>query len=141
VPTFSLVLRRALPGPAWLAAAISGFATLGVAAFPLHVSVAFDRLHGTFATLGYIALASVPLFAARALSHQGRRNAAIVSVAVSAVSVLCLAATPIADANGLFQRLGLTVVDAWLCATAVGLPLAGEVDVRVDAVGHDVGVE
>jgi hypothetical membrane protein len=121
VPTFSLVLRRGLPGRAWLAAAISGFATLGVAAFPLHVSVAFDRLHGTFATLGYVALASVPLFASGALSRQGRRNAAILSVAVSAVSVVCLAATPIADANGLFQRLGLTVVDVWLVAAAIAL--------------------
>jgi hypothetical membrane protein len=141
VPIFSLVLRRALPGRAWLAAAVSGVATLGVAGFPLHVSVTFDRLHGTFAAIGYVALASVPFLAARTLRNQGQRRAARASLIVSMASVACLAATPVADANGLFQRVGLTVVDAWLCATAVGLPLAGEVDVRVDAVGHDVGVE
>ena len=121
VPIFSLVLRRALPGPAWLAAAVSGFATLGVAARPLHVSPTVSAIHGAFASVGYIALASVPFLAARTLSRQGRGTAAIASRIVSMVSVACLAATPVAEANGLFQRLGLTIVDAWLVASAIAL--------------------
>jgi hypothetical membrane protein len=141
VPAFAFELRRALRGPAWLAALGAGLSTLGVAASPLHVSVTVDRLHGTFATIGYIALALVPFLAARSLWRGHHRRAAVVSWIVSGVSVACLAATPVAEANGLFQRLGLSVVDAWLVANAVALLLTGEVDVGVDAVGKDVGVE
>jgi 4-hydroxybenzoate polyprenyltransferase len=119
VPLFAFELRRSLPGRAWIAAVVSGLATLGVAAFPLHVSVAVDRLHGTFATIGYIALASVPLLAARTLATQGHRAAARASVIVAATAALCLLLTPIAGANGLFQRAGLTIVDVWLIGAAV----------------------
>ncbi|MEY2420526.1 MAG: hypothetical protein QOI95_593 [Acidimicrobiaceae bacterium] len=119
VPVFALVLRSALPGRAWLAAVVSGVATLGVAAFPLHVSVTIDRLHGTFATVGYVSLALVPLLAARPLSRRGRGGAATASIVVAAISAACLAATPFTASNGVFQRAGLTVVDAWLVVTAM----------------------
>jgi hypothetical membrane protein len=125
VPVFAIALRDALPGRAWVAALVSGLATLGVAAFPLHVSVTIDRLHGTFATLGYVALALVPFLAARPLAREGRRGAAIASRLVAAMAAACLAATPIAASNGLFQRAGLTIVDAWLVATAIVLLLRG----------------
>jgi len=55
VPIFSLVLRRALPGPAWLAAAVSGYATLGVAVSPIHVTPRLSQLHGLFASIGFAA--------------------------------------------------------------------------------------
>ena len=44
VPLFAIELRRVLPGRASMAAVVSGLATLGVAAFPLHVSTTVDRL-------------------------------------------------------------------------------------------------
>ena len=121
VPVFSFVLRRAVAGPAWLAAAVSGLATLGVAASPLHVSSTVSALHGVFASIGYIALALVPLLAAPTLARQGHRGAAIASRMVAAASAACLVATPIVEANGLFQRLGLGIVDAWLVAAAIAL--------------------
>ena len=121
VPIFSLVLRRALPGPAWLAAAVSGYATLGVAASPLHVSSALSTVHGTFASIGYFALALVPLLAAKTLWRQGRRPVAIASMGVTVISGVSLVGTTIAEANGLYQRLGLTVVDAWLVVSAIAL--------------------
>ena len=121
VPLFAIALRQLVPGPAWIAAIVSGLATLGVAAFPLHVSTAVDRVHGTFASVGYVALALVPFFAARALSLRGQRLAATASRGVAAVAAVCLALTPVASANGLFQRAGLTVVDLWLVVAAVGL--------------------
>ena len=37
------------------------------------------------------------------------------------MSAVCLAATAVVEASGLFQRLGLTVVDAWLVACAAAL--------------------
>jgi hypothetical protein len=98
-------------------------ATLGVAAFPLHVSTTVDRAHGTCAGIGYIALALVPLLAAGTLASEGHHRAALLSRLVAAVSAASLVATPFTEANGLFQRLGLTVVDVWLVATAVTLLL------------------
>ena len=124
VPVFSLVLRRALAGPAWMAAAVSGFATLGVAAFPLHVSSTVSAIHGVFASIGYFALALVPLLAAGTLWRQGRRRMAVASTVVTAVSGLSLVGATIAEANGLYQRLGLTVVDAWLVTSAIAVLLS-----------------
>jgi hypothetical membrane protein len=121
VPLFSLVLRRAVPGPAWIAAAVSGFATLGVAVFPLHVSSPIAALHGACASVGYVALALVPFLAGRVFAREGHRAAATASMALAATSAMCLAATPVADANGLFQRLGLGVVDVWLVVSAIAI--------------------
>ena len=121
VPVFALVVRRALPGWAWLAVAVSGFATLAVAAFPLHVSSTVSALHGVFASIGYIALALTPVLAAPVLQRRGHRGAAAASRAVAVLSGVCLVATSFANANGLFQRAGLTVVDVWLMAAAVAI--------------------
>ncbi len=119
VPLFALALRHLLSGPAWIAAIVSGLSTLGVAAFPLHVSTTVDRLHGTFASIGYVSLALVPFLAARPLVEQGHRAAATVSRVVAVTAAVCLVLTPIAAANGLFQRAGLTVVDLWLVVVAL----------------------
>jgi len=103
VPLFAIALRQLVPGPAWIAAIVSGLATLGVAAFPLHVSTAVDRLHGTFASVGYVALALVPFFAARALSMRGQRLAATASRGVAAIAAV-LAAMPLLE----------TTADGWV---------------------------
>ena len=121
VPLFAVALRDAVPGRAWIAAAVSGLATLGVAAFPLHVSTTIDRLHGSFASIGYIALALVPFLAGRVVARQGHRTA---RRGFGWSSPRCrVPAWPSRrpSANGLFQRAGLTAVDVWLVVAAVTL--------------------
>lgn len=119
----SLALRRALPGPAWAAAAVSALGTAGVALTPLDTSAAIDRAHGVTATIGYIGLAATPLLAAAPLRAAGRHRAAAASTAAGALIAAALAATTLVDDQaGLAQRVGLTTGDLWL-ATA-GLALA-----------------
>jgi hypothetical membrane protein len=121
LPTYAYALRRALPGPAWIAAAVSGLATLGVAAAPLDRSAAGDSLHGVFAGIGYVALAATPLLAAVALHRTHRRGWARVSAAFGAVAGAGLALTLAGPAHGLFQRAGLTVADVWVVASAIAI--------------------
>ena len=119
LPIYSVALREALPGWSWLTAAATGLATLGVAAAPLGRSASGDTLHGVFAGAGYVTLALTPLLAAGPLRRAGRSALARVSIAVGAAAGISLLATTATDLNGLFQRLGLTVVDLWVVATAV----------------------
>jgi hypothetical membrane protein len=121
VPLYAIALRRVVPGCAWAAAAVSGLATLGVAFCPLDSSSVMDRLHGVFAGAGYAALAITPLFAAGPLRRAGHSRAAAASIVIGSVAGVCLAATVVGPAHGLFQRIGLTTVDAWLVATAVAI--------------------
>ena len=51
-------------------AAMTGVATLAVAAAPLDHSDAIDTLHGACATFGYVTLAATPLLAARPLEQR-----------------------------------------------------------------------
>jgi len=133
VPVYSLALRESLPGPAWRTALGTGLATLAVAVFPLDVSSTIDHVHAVAAALGYVTLAATPLLAARPLGAAGHRGAARASVAIAVASGLCLAGTVAGPAHGLFQRVGLTLGDAWLVASAAwmlsghrgGVPAAG----------------
>jgi hypothetical protein len=115
----AVALRAALPGWSWATAAATGLSTLGVAAAPLGHSSAVDLIHGSFATAGYITLALTPLLAAGPLRRAGRRTFANRSVAAAAVAGICLTASTASQLNGLFQRLGLTVADLWIMASAV----------------------
>jgi hypothetical protein len=126
VPAYSLALRDALGGRAWLAATVTGLATLGVAAVPLDVSKTTDLVHGGLASVGYASLALTPLLAAGPLVARGYRREAAVSCAVGVLSGACLAATVLGPAHGLFQRAGLTLGDLWLAATAVAI-IAGRI--------------
>jgi Protein of unknown function (DUF998) len=121
VPIYATALRRHLPGPAWLAALSTGIATLGVAAFPLDVSSRIDTVHGALATIGYATLAATPLLAARPLAESGYREAAALSLTAGLIAGLSLATTALGPAHGLFQRLGLTIGDLWLAASAVAI--------------------
>ncbi|MGI8777859.1 MAG: DUF998 domain-containing protein [Acidimicrobiales bacterium] len=120
VPTYALVLRRDLRGRAWLAAAISGAATVGIAMVPLGASPTTDGVHNGLAALGYLSLVATPLLAVRPLIDAGRRRFAVLSGAVAASAAGCLGATLAGPAHGLFQRLGLTLLDVWLVAGAFG---------------------
>jgi len=118
VPIYAGALRRSVHGPAWLAAVSTGIATLGVAAFPLDVSPAIDTVHGVLASIGYATLAATPLLAARPLAEGGQREAAALSLAAGVLAGFSLAATALGPAHGLFQRIGLTIGDVWLAASA-----------------------
>lgn len=115
VPLFGLALRDEIRGPAWLTAVATGLATLGVGATSLGHSDTVDLLHGAFATVGYATLAATPWLAA---PHLSRRQARIARTAAVA-SAAALAATVVAPAHGLLQRVGLTVGDAWVVGMAV----------------------
>ena len=121
VGAFSVALRDRLPGRAWMVAATTAAATLGVAAFPLDHSSTVDTLHGAWATLGYVSLAATPLLAAGPLRAGGFPRAAVASRGVAAFSAACLAGTVAGPAHGLFQRRGLSATDVWLAVAACAI--------------------
>lgn len=123
VIAFAFALREALDGAAWIAAVATGVCTLGVAATLLG-GWSGDDVHGAFASLGYAAIVAVPLLAAAPLARSGRRGAARASILTAAISAACLVARTVGPAHGLWQRLGLTVADAWIVVTAVSLVTA-----------------
>lgn len=130
VPVFAPVVAESLGagGPLTGSLSLAGLATLGVAAFPLSRSGggAEDLVHGTFATLGYIGMALSPMFGAAALHRRGDVRAAVASGAVGLVSAASLLATALVSDVGLFQRLGLGVVDVWLVLMAISILRAGD---------------
>jgi len=121
LPTFGWALRSTLPGRAWIAATATGLATLAVAATPLDRSDMVDRLHGLFAGIGYVTLAATPLLAAPPLLAMGHRRLAVSGIAAGVTSTIALALTVTGLPTGLFQRLGLTVSDAWIIAAALAM--------------------
>lgn len=128
LPVFASALRSAVPGRAWIAAAATGLATLGVAAAPLDRSDAIDRLHGVFAGIGYLTLAATPLLAASPLLALGHRRLALSGLAAGLTSAVALALTTTSLPTGLCQRIGLTVSDLWIIAAAV--TIAGRSPIR-----------
>ena len=118
---YSRALRATLPGPEWMAAAATGLATLGVAAFPLHHSPTVDHVHGAFAGFGYVTLAATALLSARDLARLGRPRWSRAAAAAGGVSAIALALTLTGSYQGLFQRTGLTAGDIWLVAGAVAI--------------------
>jgi hypothetical membrane protein len=123
VPVFAPVLADSLGAGKALrvSATVAGLATLGVAAAPLSASGAgiVDLVHGSFATLGYAGMALSPMLGALAFRRRGDVGAAVASAAAGLVSAASLVATAFAADVGLFQRLGLGVVDVWLVLMAI----------------------
>jgi hypothetical membrane protein len=117
---FGIALREALEGRAWMAAIATGGCTLGVAATPLG-GWSGDAVHATFAGLGYAAIVALPLLASTPFARTGRAGWARASVVAGTISAICLLASTFGPAHGLFQRLGLTLADAWIVATASAL--------------------
>lgn len=120
LPLSAIAFRAALPGPAWVLATATGVATLGVAAFPLG-SPTRDAVHGAFAGVAYATVAALPWAAAAPLARAGRRHWAILSRTAAVVSGSCLLATIAGPVHGMFQRIGLTVADAWVMAMAADI--------------------
>lgn len=102
-------------------ATVAGLSTLAVAALPLQREQGGveDSLHAAAAGVGYLAMALSPALAVGALSRSGRRTAAWGSALVSAVSAASLVLSLTVGPTGLWQRIGLGVVDAWFAAVAV----------------------
>jgi hypothetical membrane protein len=123
LPVFGRQLPRLIgAGPALRATVtVAGISTLAVAALPLQRQPggAGDLVHAAAAGIGYLAMAATPAVAARPLAESGRRTAARASVGVSALSVAALAASVTTGPTGLWQRVGLGVVDAWLAAAGL----------------------
>jgi hypothetical protein len=104
------------------AVTVAGLATVAVAALPLQREEGGtrDTLHAVAAGVGYAAMALSPALAARALARSaGRRPAAVAAGAVSAVSVAALVLSVTTGPTGLWQRLGLGVVDVWFAGWAL----------------------
>lgn len=115
VPAFAAGARHRL-GPASAAAlAVAGIATLGVAALPLEAGVD-DTPHAVAATIGYAGMAAAPLLV------RGRSRG---DLAVGVLAAASLVATAAGPAHGLFQRLGLGLVDAWIVRRALAAPGRG----------------
>ncbi|HEY1738307.1 MAG TPA: DUF998 domain-containing protein [Acidimicrobiia bacterium] len=114
---FGLALRDALEGRAWIAAVATGACTLAVAATPLG-GWSGDAVHATFAGLGYAALVALPWLAVAPLTRRHRTRWAQTSRLTAIVSAACLLASTLGPLHGTFQRLGLTIGDAWIMAAA-----------------------
>lgn len=115
LPVFA---RRLEPRALRLAATTSGLATLGVALAPLSATggTTSDRVHYVAAALGYVAQAASPVVGASALPRPA------VSRALGAAAGACLVASLVDhERTGLWQRLGLGLVDAWFVVLAVHL--------------------
>lgn len=127
VPIYAAAIGRAFDSRALtVTTTVAGLSTLAVAAFPLSVDggTTRDLLHGVSAGTGYVGMALSPLLGGLALRRMGHTSAANVSFAISAISASALitSVSPMGEARtGLFQRSGLTVVDAWFAATAATL--------------------
>ena len=117
---FGLALRDVLHGPAWIAAVVTGCSTIGVAATPLG-GWSGDDVHALFAGLGYASLVALPLFAAREFARVDRTGWVVLSVATAIVAAASLGASTLGAHHGLWQRVGLTLGDAWIVAVATCL--------------------
>ena len=116
VPVWAPTVARRVGAPALRpAVTVAGLATVAVAALPLtrEPGGTQDLLHALAAGTGYVAMALTPLLAVRALRRAGRTRAAALSGLTGVVSAAALVATVVSDSSGLFQRLGLGVVDLW----------------------------
>ena len=122
LPVFAQRLPALLSAPPLRPAMwTAGLSTVGVALLPLQREAGGtgDALHAVAAGIGYAAMAASPALGARGLARTGRPRAALASYAVSAVSVAGLAASLTIGPTGLWQRVGLGVVDAWFATCAV----------------------
>lgn len=118
VSLYATEVRAVLPGGAGVAALTSGVATIGIAVTPLGSSLG-GAAHATCAGVAYAALAATPVLGGRSLASQGHLAASRAStVAGIASGVALLASAFSSPRSGLFQRVGLTVGDAWIVVSA-----------------------
>jgi len=129
VGLFAVSVRTTLGATTSALLAATATSTSAVALLPLGASDAVDQLHGIAAAAGYITLVGAPLAARRSLRRLGAHRLASAGVAAATVAAVSLGASLALPTTGAFQRLGLTVVDAWFVTTA-GLLAIGRLDMR-----------
>jgi hypothetical protein len=130
VGVYARELRAACPGGAGPAALVTATATIAIAATPLDSSRG-GTPHAIAAGVAYASLAAIPALAGRSLARRGRGPAAAGSIAAGALAAACLAWSAFTDDHtGAWQRLGLTVGDAWLIASALWLARARQVPLK-----------
>ena len=132
VGLFAVSVRTTLGATTSAFLVATAASTLAVALLPLGASDTVDQLHGIAAAAGYVTLVAVPLAARRSLRRLGAHRLASAGVAATAVAAVSLGASLALPATGAFQRLGLTVVDAWIITTAT-LLATGRLDLRSSA--------
>jgi hypothetical protein len=119
VGVYARELRNAFPGGAGLAALVTAGATIAIAATPLDSALG-GTPHAVAAGVAYASLAAIPVLARPSLARRGHLRAAAASVAVGISVAACLAGSVIARHHaGAWQRLGLTLGDAWLIVSAL----------------------
>ncbi len=123
VGMFAAAARSVLGSPPSFALAVAAVSTLAVAALPLGASDTSDALHGVAAGIGYLTLALAPIAARRPLGRLGHHRLALAGLVASTVSAISLATSLTPAPTGLFQRIGLTVVDVWIVVVATLLAL------------------
>lgn len=128
VGLFAIGLRTTLGTPASALLGATAASTLAVASLPLGVSDIVDRLHGIAAAAGYVTLAAAPLAARAPLHRRGAHRLASAGVVAGIVAAASLVASLAVSATGAFQRVGLTVVDAWI-VTVAALVVTGRLGV------------
>jgi len=134
VGLFAVSARSTLGAPTAAFLGATAASTMAVALLPLGASDTIDQLHGITAAAGYLTLIGAPLAARGSLRRLGAHRLAPAGVAAAAVAAVSLGASLALPANGAFQRLGLTVVDAWIVTTA-GLLATG----RLGTSGRSIG--
>lgn len=121
VALYARQISSRLSGAAGAAAAATAAATIGIALTPLGSPLG-GAPHAACAGVAYATLASTPALGARAFARRGDRGAAVISAAVAVASGASLLASAVAETRvGLLQRLGLTLGDAWIVASAAWL--------------------
>jgi hypothetical membrane protein len=121
VGAYSLGLRHELRGPAWIAAATTAAASVGIAATPLDGRWG-DVPHATAAGIAYASLVALELVGADPLADAtGRPVIVAISRAAAVISAVGLAVNAFGPESitGLAQRVGLTAGHAWIVASAV----------------------
>jgi hypothetical protein len=108
---FALALRSS-NSRSWTAALVHGVSVIGVALTPLGTTQG-DHFHNVCAGVAYVSLATLPwLFVRRDVTTNLWRLARGTSIAIGTSLVLSVFGP--ASTAGLFQRLGLTIGDAWI---------------------------
>jgi hypothetical membrane protein len=121
VAQYARELRTVVPGGSAAAATTSAVATLGIALTPLGGRLG-GRPHQACAAVAYLGLTATPILAGRQLRGRGRRQAAVISTSIGIASgVFLLASAAPSGKVGLWQRLGLTLGDAWIVISAIWL--------------------
>jgi hypothetical membrane protein len=119
VGVYSAAAASRLSRATGAASALTAAATVGIAALPLDTPRG-GVPHAVAAGLAYAALATTQLAGSRALAGLGLRTAARVSALSGVTTAVALGASAVVSSRtGLFQRVGLTLGDAWIAATAM----------------------